>query len=329
MHNRSSAPLVAQSPRSGTVASRAFERLLDIRHIRLVSALGRELNLSRCAELLHTTQPAVSRSLAQLEDLLGVRLFERSTRRITPTPAGLILIRHADRVLVELEAAESEIRYMPRGISGELRIGILPSFSSHIAAAALYRTRDLLPDIRLITHAAPLASLYEDLLHGRLHAMLAHAELNIDPDAIQVAPIYTERVCVVCSNTHPLAGKHGVSWDELAQYAWVLPPPDSPYRSKLNQLLSVHRKTEPGRKADVQANSLDIALAFASQGEMLWALAQQNAQRLIEAGEVARISLPEELLAGPMCCMWSRTDAPSASMRLFIQALQVAAEHLD
>ena len=79
-----------------------LQRVLTLKQLRLVSVLGRELNLSRCADILHSTQPAASRALAQLEDQLQVILFQRTTKRMVPTVAGLSLIQHAHRVLAEI-----------------------------------------------------------------------------------------------------------------------------------------------------------------------------------------------------------------------------------
>ena len=76
-----------------------LQRVLTLKQLRLVSVLGRELNLSRCADILHSTQPAASRALAQLENQLQVILFQRTTKRMVPTVAGLSLIQHAHRVL--------------------------------------------------------------------------------------------------------------------------------------------------------------------------------------------------------------------------------------
>lgn len=67
-----------------------FKQSLTIRHLRLIEALGRDLSVSRCAETLHTSQSAISRGLGEIEELLGVRLFERTTRHFSPTPLGQI-----------------------------------------------------------------------------------------------------------------------------------------------------------------------------------------------------------------------------------------------
>ena len=90
--------------------------------------------------------------------------------------------------------AETEVRDMPQGVAGELRIGILPSFSAGVAASAIQRTRDLLLGVRIVTHSAPLQPLYADLSQGRLHVVLSHAELPVDLNLVEVVAVYEGRV---------------------------------------------------------------------------------------------------------------------------------------
>src|SRR5579875_990994 len=76
-----------------------FKQSLTLRHLRLIEALGRELSLSRCAEALYTSQSAVSRGLAEIEAMLDAQLFERTTRKCSPTALGQNLIWHAEQIL--------------------------------------------------------------------------------------------------------------------------------------------------------------------------------------------------------------------------------------
>lgn len=138
----------------------ALRRSISLKHLRLVAVLGRELNLSRTAELLHTTQPALSRSLAQLEGLLETRLFDRTTKRVSLTAAGASLLQHADRILAELELAQQELVGIRGGIAGEVRIGLLTTFSADLLAQAIARARGIVPDVLFVVQTLPLAPLW-------------------------------------------------------------------------------------------------------------------------------------------------------------------------
>ena len=117
--------------------TQALLKIISLRQLVLLSTVGRELNLSRSAELLHTTQPALSRSLAQMESALGTRLLNRTTKRMSLTAAGMSLMQHANRILAELEMAQEELAGIEVGGSGEVRVGALPAFSTELLAQAL------------------------------------------------------------------------------------------------------------------------------------------------------------------------------------------------
>src|SRR5690606_1581100 len=106
-----------------------FHRILKMRHLLLIRTLGAELNLRRCADLLNTSPPAISRTLTEIENLLGEKLFERTTRSIKPTQMGTSMIWHAQRVFSDLDQAEADFNALARGASQVLHIGVLFGFS--------------------------------------------------------------------------------------------------------------------------------------------------------------------------------------------------------
>ncbi|HMN80396.1 MAG TPA: LysR family transcriptional regulator [Burkholderiaceae bacterium] len=297
------------------------QRSLTLRHLRLISVLGRTLNLSRCAQSLNTTQPAVSRALAQIESLLQVRLFERTTKRVVATPAGLSMVAHADRVLNELVLAETTLGDLRRGVSGELRIGVLSVFSARRVAQAAIRTARQLPDVRLQVQTLELDELYAALLAGRLDVMLAHAELAVDLNRVEVMVLYEEHSTIVAAPDHRLARRRRIGWPELANERWVLPAPNAPLRPKVDRMLSIHRAPAVQAGVDLQVSSVLVALALVRESAMLWAVASDLAHDYERAGLVRCLPMPGDLLRGPMCAFRLRDDRVPAQVRVFVQSL--------
>ena len=302
----------------------SLQRHLSLRHLRLVAVLGQELNLSRTAQLLHTTQPAVSRSLAQLESLVGARLFDRTTKRISLTAAGASLMQHAARVLAELDLAAEELQGIRGGISGEVRVGLLGSFSADLLGLALTRAREIVPDVLFVVQSDNLAGLYEALLAGRVDLMLSHAELNVDLSAVDVRKLYVEHTRVLVRPGHPLARRKKVSADDLATLPWVLPPAATPLRPKLNRMLSVHRKATH-RPRDVQADSTALALSLVRHAGMAWAIASEYANAYEAQGLVKILRTETDLLSGPMCAFVLRSERPKAPTQVLLNCLTDAA----
>src|SRR6478609_12184915 len=101
--------------------------MLDVRRLRLLRELSLRGTIVAVAEAMTFTPSAVSQQLAALEREAGVRLLERTGRRVTLTPAGVALVRHAEAVLERLEQAAAELAGAARGPAGPLRIGTFPS----------------------------------------------------------------------------------------------------------------------------------------------------------------------------------------------------------
>ena len=303
-----------------------LQRVLTLKQLRLVSVLGRELNLSRCADILHSTQPAASRALAQLEGQLKVSLFQRTTKRMVPTVAGLSLIQHAHRVLAEIDLAEEDLLGLSGGVSAEMRVGVLAAFSPEVLARAMSHSREILPDVLIMAHMQSLEVLYEQLLDGRIDLMLAHAELRVDLNLVEVTPLYEEHSTILAGAGNRLHKKKKLTWTDLAQEAWVLPPPQTPLRPKIDRMLSVHRDGDHSERGpDIQTDSSLLALSLIRQTSMLWAIAHQQAKLFEASAQVRVLRAPAALLSGPMCCFRLRGERMKTQQSIFLGCLRDSA----
>ena len=194
---------------------------LRIRHLVLLDELGRSLNMHRAAEAMHLSQPALSKLLAEAEELAGQTLFERSHHGVTPTPLGLMMIGRARLLLNELDATHAELTAAASGASGKVRVGVFPVVAhllapdrgapAGLASGSADRTarragQQLLPALR----AGEL-----DCIVGRLVVEGADADL-------QCEILYEEATAAVCPS-HPLATRSRLGGAELDRYRWVLP----------------------------------------------------------------------------------------------------------
>jgi len=296
---------------------------LTTKQFRLVSVLARELNLSRSAEALHTTQPAVSRALAELEAQLKVRLFNRTTKRVTPTAVGLRLAQRANRILEELELVQEDLAGVDAGIASELRVGALSLFSPQALAGAVERMRRTLPHVFIHVQMHPLDMLHQQLSEGRLDVMLAHAELRVNLNLVEVVPLYEEHTAILARTSHPLLRKKRVSWAQLAQQAWVLPPPQTPLRPKIDRMLALYRSGDrSGIGPDAQIDSLLTAFALTARTDMLWGIASHMASNFIAHGGVAQVAAPEPLVRGPFCAFHLREDQANPVLRSFLDCVR-------
>jgi DNA-binding transcriptional LysR family regulator len=285
---------------------------LSLRQLRLVAKLGTALNLSSAAHELHMTQPAASRSLAQLESLLGVRLFERQHRTLVPTAAGVRFIHHAQRVLDQLGAAELEMS--GASVVDELRIGAIASFSSALLARACVRASERFPETRIKVSTGAIGALYSQLLSGTIDLMAAHAELTVDLNRVVVSSLYVEHTAVVANPGHRLARRKSLGWQAIANQPWILPPAFTPSRPKIERILAVHRCVPAPVLPDLEVESSAVALQLLRQKEYLWSLASREAGFWERSGLVRVLPHPEMILQGPMCLLRLKDRAPTEEL---------------
>lgn len=296
---------------------------LTIKQIRLIAEIGSELSLSRAAQNLHMTQPAASRSLSQLESALQVSLFERQAKRLVPTSAGQLFLRHAQRVLHQLDAAERDM-YGGTALAGDFTIGAIDSFSSELICDVLQRLHGAIPGTRVKVCAGNIQYLYGQLLSGSIDLMLSHAELPVDLNRVEVTAIYDEFTSVVCGATHVLAQTGAATWEEIASQPWILPPYTTPSRSKLDRIIAIYRPSRAEPLPDLEIESIGLALRMLASGRYLWILPHREAVAWQTVGQLAIVPQPEVVLRGQMCCLALRASPTRAVVNRVIDTIRRA-----
>jgi DNA-binding transcriptional LysR family regulator len=146
---------------------------IDLRHLAALEAVARTRSFGRAARELGYTQSAVSQQIAQLERIVGQKLFDRpgGPRRVEPTEAGLLLLGHADAIVAQLDAARADMAALAEGAAGTLRVGIYQSVGAHLLPVLVRRFRAQWPllAVRVLEEAAP----------GELLRLIEHGELDL------------------------------------------------------------------------------------------------------------------------------------------------------
>ncbi|MFD5597466.1 LysR family transcriptional regulator [Streptomyces griseorubiginosus] len=183
---------------------------VDLRKLRYFVAVAEQLHFGRAADALHIAQPALSRQIRALEDDLGVALFLRDRRGTTLTPAGRQLLHDAGPLLA---AAQAAVRRCVQAAAPTQRftIAFMPGITVTAAVKALTTQHPHL-DIRLLRTSWDNQT--EVVLDGR--ADVSIVRLPVDPQGLQIQPLFTEPRVVVIARDHPLAGKDALSLADLA-----------------------------------------------------------------------------------------------------------------
>ncbi len=201
----------------------------------LVLAIAEEGSVSAAAERLTTSQPAVSRTLGELERRLGAKLFERLPRGMAPTPAGQAIAEHGRAVMAVTQRAQRELAAAVQSGERELLIGIVPQISVVPVVRALASLRRLDHPVRVEAQVGSAESLLAALRAGQLDLLIGPAQ----PDDADIAatPLFEDQPVIVAGAGHPLARAGGeIEVTDLATYPWVMPPDGDAVTSRLRAL---------------------------------------------------------------------------------------------
>lgn len=224
---------------------RVLRSNLKLRHLQLLVALDQFRHLGRAAEFLALSQPAVSKTLAEIERLFGLVLFSRSTRGTEPTAYGLTVVRFARSVLADYERTRDEIAAVASGAAGRVRVGAMVVALPGLLARAVARLKARSAQTTVLVEEGDLTRLLPRLRLGELDLFVGRLEPGYAAPDLETERLYDEPMVLVVDPAHPLAARRRIGWAALAREPWVMPPPWASSRTKLHQLFYRHRLEPP------------------------------------------------------------------------------------
>ena len=200
---------------------------MELRHLRYFVAVAEELNFTRAAARLHIGQPPLSMQIRDLEGEMGVRLFERTQRRVALTPAGQCLLEHAYRILGGVREAVEAAQRVARGELGELRVGFTSSLPfTDLLPDALHDYRRRFPAVRLQLSEMFTPEQFGALARGELDVGFVRLQGGRAPDGIALREIARNPLRLVVNASHRLARAAAVSFAELRDEDFIGFPAD-------------------------------------------------------------------------------------------------------
>jgi DNA-binding transcriptional LysR family regulator len=205
---------------------------LKTRQLMLLIAIGDEGNIHRAAEILNMSQPAASKLLKDLEDVLGVSLFERLPRGMRTTWYGETMIRHARIALASLRQAGSELEALKSGRFGEVTVGAITGPAVSLLPQAMAIVAREHPDLRVQLAVESSDVLIERLTQSKVDIMIGRLFERHDKTNLSYERLADEPVCAVARPGHALLGSAGLTLKQLSSAAWIVPPMGSVLRHR-------------------------------------------------------------------------------------------------
>ncbi len=233
---------------------------LKTRQLLLLIALDDYRNIHRASEALHMTQPAASKQIKDLEDMLGVRLFERLPRGMEPTIYGETMIRHARMALTSLSLAHDDIVALKNGLAGQVEVGVIMAPAMALLPNAIQRVKAQAPMVRIGVQVEPSNVLLDHLLHGRLDFMIGRILEKEDSAGLIYEELTEEAACAVVRPGHPLLARTDLGLKDIHTLPWILPPVGSILRHRFDMMFHRAGLETPGNIVDTTALLLVTAL---------------------------------------------------------------------
>ncbi len=286
---------------------------MEIRQLRYFAVLAEELNFRRAAERLHMSQPPLSTQIAQLEQELGVRLFERNNRRVVLTEAGQAFLNDVRILLARLKDATSRVRSVDAGLAGRLEIGLAAShFLGPVPALIARYTREH-PQLSILLNEMNPASQLEALRERRIDVSISRSA--IDDEELQSVLLWPDPLVVALPKRHALAARRRLDLAELAGEPFVTLRPDtSEFAERLHGLC-----LQAGGGARVVQTVAEIPAQLALVGVGLGAALVPVSTVAQSARSVSVCRLPAVIAASAVYAV-TRRDARKRVVDTFVQA---------
>lgn len=298
---------------------------LRFRHLEAFLEVARLTSVGRAAESLNLSQPAVSRTLRELEAICGRPLIARDGRGIRLTAHGEVFLRHAGGTLAAARNGLAALSEMGPAEGPPIRVGALPTVSASLMprAVALYLATGTAN--RLVISSGENRVLLDQLRGGELEMVMGRLPAPETMQGLMFEPLYRDRVAFVVRRGHPLAGARRVSSEDLARWPVLMPPHGSIIRPLYDRLAVEQGLAEPPVRIETVSDS--FGRAFVREHDAIWIITRGVVRSEIEQGEFAELPIDAAATAGSVgLTLRAEAELPAAAQVLADILRRVAAE---
>ncbi len=301
-----------------------LENRIKYRHLQCFLEVNRQGSVGRAADSLSLTQPAVSKKLKELEEMLGARLLERNKKGVELTAFGEMFLKYAGASVSALnEGANSIMQAQLKG-RNRITIGVLPTVATSVLPRAVQRFRENGLDITLKLVSGPNSLMLNRLRVGELDLVVGRLGDHEQMYGLSFQHLYSERITFVVRKHHPLLRKKTISLHDINDYTVLCPPEESNIYPAVSQfLLSQGFGT---LKDCIETISDSFGKEYIRQTDAIWVLSRGVVAREIKDGELCELPLDTKETLGPVGLTIRADTIPSPSLQLFMNSIRDSAD---
>lgn len=304
----------------------SLEGRIRLRQLRLVVAIGEQGTLRRAAASINITQPTATKMLAEIEEIVGARMYERGPRGLTANAMGRELLSFASRVLVEFERLGGALKARQNGSVGELVVGTILGTTADVVASAVVAMKEERPQLTIKLRGETsdnVLSLMEarrvDLAVGRFFDTQRHAIFDYEH-------LGEEELSLVVRPEHPLARKRKLTLAELANERWIMHAASNPARLVLGAEFGRAGIAEPSDV--IETNSILTALQILERCDSVAMLSHSLVRDPIARGLLRRLPIVLEARMGGFGLLTRRGEPLSEPAANFAARIRILARRI-
>jgi DNA-binding transcriptional LysR family regulator len=303
----------------------AIEQMLTATQLNALNAVAKARNFSLAARLVGTSQPALLRSARDLESLLEIRLFEKTSQGIELTRAARILVQHVKLAFAEMAQGNAEISALTGVDHGIIVVGSMPLARHGILPAAINALARELPDVRVSVVAAPYPELLHGLRHGEIDVLIGALRDPVPVEDVEQETLFQDPLAIVARSGHPLMAKKHITVDDLTAYPWVVPQKDIPTRDHFEALMQ-------GRSAIgglVESSSIVLIISLLLESDRLTLISRQQIRREQDQGLVTTLPYDMSSTRRPIGLTTRCNWRPTMTQVRFLELLRGSAKRFS
>lgn len=284
---------------------------MNIHHLRSVAVLAEKLNFTRAAEELHIVQPALSRQIKQIEEVLGVSLFKRNKRNVELTAAGQYFVQESEKLVAQFDLIAQRTGQIGRGEAGEVRIGFTHSMMQTILPNMLKAINKQLPGLKSILREMNNHDQYYALQHGQLE--LGFATNPLVPTELKSKVLHVDTFVVLLPHDHSICEKTYQDFSVFEQEEFIFPSlTDGPNYVNIVESICLDAGFKPKVVHETDSASTSFRLVEAGIGISIEPASSLHGMEI----PVKSIELKDIRQKAELTMMWS-ADTEQAYPKLF------------
>ena len=297
-----------------------LDNRIKYRHLQCFLEVARQGSVGRAADVLALTQPAVSKKLKELEEMLGVRLLERNKKGVSLTQFGEVFIKYAGASVAALREGTDSIAQAQKKGTARIVLGVLPTVAASVMPKAIRRFRQGGIEVTLNLVSGPNSLMLSQLRVGELDLVVGRLAEPEQMSGLTFSHLYSEKVAFVVRKNHPLLEKGSVNLKDITQYTVLYPPADSIIAHAVERFLIANGVSSVDDRIETISDS--FGKEYVRQSDAVWIISRGVVAREILNGELAELATDTSETLGPVGLTTRADMIPSPGLQMLMNAIR-------